>query len=60
MPDRGDECRGADHVHPGNGHQPSDLLPAQGLLGDQLLNRADLCVDERDLAQTRVNGLALL
>src|SRR5207248_5401788 len=58
--DGGDERRGADQVHARDGHQPADLRPGQRLLGDQLLDRRDLSVEELDLADPGVDGLALL
>jgi hypothetical protein len=58
--DGGDERRGADHVQAGHGHQPADLRPGEGLLGDQFLHGGDLRVEELDVAHPGVDGLALL
>ena len=44
---------------PGDGHQPLDLRPAQRLGGDELVDLRDLGVEEVDLAQAGVDGLAL-
>jgi hypothetical protein len=60
LADRSEKCRGADQVHARHRHQPPDLRPGQRLLSDQLLDRGDLRVQERELSETRVNGLALL
>src|SRR4051812_46184066 len=49
-----------DHVDAGDGHQPLDLGPAQGVGGDQLVDLRDLGVEEVDLAQAGVDGLALV
>lgn len=57
--DGGHERRGDDDVDSGDGHQPLDLRPAQRLRRDELLDRGDLSVEEIDLAQTRVDRLAL-
>jgi hypothetical protein len=57
--DGGDERRGADQVDPGDGHQPADLRPLERLLGDQPLDRDDLRIEELDLADPGVDGLAL-
>ena len=46
--------------HARHRHQPSDLRPVQGLAGDQLVDRGDLCVQERDLPQAGIDRLALL
>ena len=50
-----------DHVDPGHGHQPA-RPPAElsASRGDQPLDRRDLGVEELDLAQRRVDRLALL
>jgi hypothetical protein len=60
VPDRGDERRRTDHVDARYGHQPPDLWPAQCLLGDQPLDRRDLRLEELDVTQPGVHGLALL
>ena len=57
--DGGHEGRRDDHVDAGDGHQPLDLGPAQRLGGDQLIDLRDLRVEEVDLAQAGVDGLAL-
>jgi hypothetical protein len=57
--DGGHERRGDGDVSPGDGHQPLDLGPGQRLGGDELLDRSDLCVQEGDLTQSGVDGLAL-
>jgi hypothetical protein len=57
--DGGDEARGADQVHARDGHQPPDLRPLQRLLGDQPLDRGDLAVEEVDVADPGLDGLAL-
>jgi hypothetical protein len=60
LADRRHERRGDDHVDAGDGHQALDLRPLERLGGDRALDRLDLEVEELDLAQRRVDGLALL
>ncbi len=60
LADLGHERGGDDHVDAGDGHQPLDLRASERLGRDQALDRRDLCVQEVDLAQRRVDGLALL
>ena len=57
--DRRHERRGDDHVDSRHCHQPLDLGPGQRLGRDQRLNGVDLGVEELDLAQGRVDCLAL-
>jgi hypothetical protein len=57
--DRGEKRRGDDHVHARDGHQPLDLRRAERVAGHLLLDLGDLLVEELDLAQTAVDGLAL-
>src|SRR5437588_11160176 len=54
------ERRRRDEAHPGNGHQATDLLTAERLRGELALDQADLAVQEVDLAQTALDGLALV
>ena len=59
--DGGHEGRGDDQVHAGDGHQPA--RPAgqfERLRRDHPLDLGDLAVEEVDLAQPGVDGLALL
>jgi hypothetical protein len=44
---------------PGDGHQSPDFGPRQRLGGDQLVHLGDLLVEKVDLANRRVDGLAL-
>jgi hypothetical protein len=57
--DGGHERRGDGDVDAGDGHQPFDLGPGQHLGGDQLVDLRDLCVEEVDLTQAGLDGLAL-
>jgi hypothetical protein len=57
--DGGHERGGNDHVDAGDGPQPLDLRPGQRVGGDQPLDPGDLRVEEVDLAQAGVDGLAL-
>ena len=57
--DGGHERRRDDDVDAGDGHQPLDLRPAQRVGGDELVDLGDLGVEEVDLAQAGVDGLAL-
>ena len=57
--DGGHEGRRDGDVDAGDGHQPLDLRPGQRVDGDELLDRGDLRVEEVDLAQPGVDGLAL-
>jgi len=58
--DRSDERRGTDQVHAWHCHQPADLGPRERLLGDPLLDRGDLLIQELDVSHRRVDRLALL
>jgi hypothetical protein len=60
LADRGHEARRADHVDPGHRHQPRDLNRVKGLAGDLTLDRRDLCVQELDVTQARLDRLCLL
>ena len=57
--DGGHERRRDDHVDAGDGHQPLDLGPPQRVGGDELVDLRDLRVEEVDLAQAGIDGLAL-
>src|SRR2546428_10986115 len=54
------ERRRRDEAHPGNGHQATDPLTAERLRGELALDHADLAVQEVDLAQAALDGLALI
>ena len=58
--DGGDERRRGHQAHPGHGHQSLDRLGAERVLGDRALEDRDLAVEEVDLAQAPVDGLALV
>jgi len=57
--DGGHERGRDDHVDRGDGHEPLDLRPGEGVGGDEPLDLRDLAVEEVDVAQARVDGLAL-
>jgi hypothetical protein len=58
--DRGQERCRDDQVEDRDGHRPADLRPLHGLQRDEPVDLGDLAVEERDLAQPGVDGLALL
>jgi hypothetical protein len=57
--DRRQERGRHDEVDPRDGHQPADLRPLHGVQRDEPLDLGDLAVEEGDLPQPRVDGLAL-
>jgi hypothetical protein len=60
VPDRGDQGRGGRDVDPGDRHQPFDLGALEGLLGELAVDVRDLGGEEIDLAQARLDGVALV
>lgn len=58
--DAGHERHRGLQVHPRHRHQPANLLRADGGLGQRTVDRGDLLVEEVDLAQATLDGLALV
>src|SRR3954447_21264104 len=49
-----------DQVHARDGHQPARVTPIERVAGDRLLHQRDFSIEEVDLAQPALEGLALL
>ena len=49
-----------DEAHPGDRHQATDLLAGHRLAGQLALDQADLVIEEVNLAQAAIDGLALV
>src|SRR5256714_13065651 len=58
--DGGHEGSRRDEAHPGNAHQPADLIAAKCLRGEFALDQADLVIEEVDLPEAALDGLALV
>src|SRR6266550_4484255 len=54
------ERRGRDEAHPGDSHEAADLLRRKRLSCERSLDQPNLSVEEVDLAQSAVDGLALV
>ena len=55
-----EKARSADHVHPGDAHQPLDLRPAQRVERNQAIDVGELTLEKLDLPHRRVNAFTLL
>jgi len=54
------ERRGGDDVDAGNRHQPTHVLVAEDLLGDDPIDLREIGAEEVQLTQARIDGQALV